>query len=121
MKRVLLAVAVFGLVVAACGGDGGDAGSCADIADEGIAAIQEVINEIDTMSLDDLTALGSEDPEFITDMETRMDELDERSTELGCSDEELAELVQDRVGDLSADSEFGQLMIDQFSDSGIFE
>jgi len=121
MKKMLLAVAAFGLVVAACGGDGGDAGSCADIADEGIEAIQEVINEIDSMSLDDLTALGSEDPQFITDMETRMDELDQQSTELGCSEEELAGLVEDRIGNLTADSEFGQLMLDQFGDGGFFE
>jgi hypothetical protein len=118
MKRLLGLLVVLALVVAACGDDdAADAGSldsCESIADAGIAMIQDVIDEIDDMTLEEQIALGSseEEPQMFQDMEARGEELETRAEEVGCSDEQMAELVVDRLSDLSSDSDFGQLVLE---------
>jgi hypothetical protein len=116
MKRVFLAIAVLGLATAGCGG-GSDA-SCSGIVDDGMAIVQDVIDELDAMTTDDLMAFGTEEPAFLTDMQTKLDDLDKKSTDAGCTDEELEQLFQDKVGQLSAKSDIGQMMIDEME---IFE
>ena len=117
MKRLLGPLVVLALVVAACGGDdAADAGSldsCEGIADAGIAMIQDVIDEIDGMTLEEQIALGGEEePEMFQNLETRGQELETRAEEVGCSDEQMAGLVADRLGNLSSSSDFGTLVLE---------
>lgn len=120
MKRVFLAIAVLGLATAGCGG-GSDA-SCSGIVDDGMAVVQDVIDEFDAMSTDDLMALGTgEEPAFLTDMQAELDELDKKSTDAGCTEEELQQLFQDKVGQLSAKSDIGQMMVDEMKNGSIFD
>lgn len=118
MKRLLGLLVVLALVLAACGDD--DAAepasldSCESIADAGIAMVQEVIDEIDDLTLEEQIALGAseEEPEMFQNMEARGQELETRAEEVGCSDDEMAQLVMDRLGNLSSDSDFGQLVLE---------
>jgi hypothetical protein len=92
-----LILTAFALVAAGCGGG---SGSCADIVDDGIALFQDAIDDLDGLTLADI----QEDPFSSDDFDRRSDELEQRSTEAGCTDEELTNLFSERVGDLTADS-----------------
>lgn len=119
MRKFLVLLAVLGLVAGACGGDsGGD--SCESVADEAVELLQEVIDELDDLSLEEIGTL-TEDPEALTKMEEQGAELEAKATELGCSDEQMNELLQARAGNLTADGPFGQLMVEGFQEEGFFE
>ncbi len=117
MKKIIGLLLVLALVAVACGDDD-DAGAgaldtCEGIADAGIAMIQDVIDEIDDMTLEEQIALGGEEePEVFTEMERRGEELELAADEIGCSDDEMASLVVDRLGDLTSDSDFGTLVLE---------
>jgi len=117
-KRFLVTLAVFGLVVAACGGG---TASCEDVADETIDLVQGVIDEVDQMSPEDLAAMGEEQPEFMNDFEQQSEELRQDAEDAGCTDEQLAELFSERASSLTAESEFGQLFVELFNSGDLFE
>ena len=122
MRKFVLLIAALGLVAAACGGDdAGSAGSCEDVADQAIDAFQDVINEIDSMTLEEAAAMGDEDPAFITDMEQRFEELEAQADSLGCSDDEMEDLFVARLDNLTAEGFLGELMIEEFRNQGVFE
>lgn len=118
MRKFFILMAALGLVAAACGGDSG--GSCESVADDAIDVIQEVIDEMDSMSLEDIASM-EEEPEVLQDMERRADELQAQANELGCSDAEMEQLLNARVGNLSADGMFGELLVDELQTGGFFE
>jgi hypothetical protein len=117
LKRLVPVIAAFGLVVAACGGG---TASCEDIANDAVALVQDIIDEVDTMSPDELAGLD-QDPDFITDFEQKAEELDEEAAAAGCSNEELSQLVAEQSGSLTAESEFGQLFVDLINSGEFFE
>ena len=106
MRKPVLLLLGLALIAPACGGGGA---SCADIVDDGIVLFQDVIDGLDGLQLADI----QDDPFESEDFERRSDELDERTAEAGCTDEELTELFTARVGDLSAGSSnpAGQFMV----------
>lgn len=112
-------MAGLGLLAASCGG-GSDAGadSCEGVADEFIVIMQDVIDELDAMSLDDLGA--TETPPAIDDLEQRGDALQTKADGLGCSDAEMEELINARVGNLTSDGILGQFLIEEAEDGGLF-
>ncbi len=112
-RRVLALMGTLALVVSACGG--GDSSSCGAIADDAVELVQTLIDEIDGMSLEELTEVGED---FATDLETEFEDLQTKADDAGCSDAEMGDLVEERVGDLTADTEFGQLFIEQFRAQG---
>jgi len=116
MRKFLILMAALGLVVAACGGD--SAGSCESVADDAIDIFQDAINEIDKMSLEELAS--GDEPQALVEMEERADELQGQAEELGCSDAEMEELMNARAGDLTADGEFGQMMLEGIQSEGLF-
>jgi len=121
MRKYLVFVAALGLVAAACGGDSdGGANSCEGVADDAIQVIQDVIDELDSLSLEDLAAMEDE-PEVLADLEKRADELQDKANELGCSDATMEELLNARVGDLKAEGMFGELLVDELEGGGFFE
>ena len=93
-KATVLLIAV-ALVTAGCGGGGS---SCAAIVDDGVELFQDAINELDGLALDDI----QDDPFATEDFDRRSEDLDKRTTEAGCTNEELSELFTERIGDLSA-------------------
>lgn len=117
MLRMGGLVCAIAIVLAACGG--GDAGGCPALADDAVALVQDVIDEVDALSLEELASLG--DAEFLADFEERAEDLDQRAEDADCSEEELATLLQERAGDLSASTEFGQIFVDLISSGSFFE
>ncbi len=130
MRRTAIALAAVALVAAACGGDDSAAepaslDSCEGLAVAGIAMLQDTIDFVDGLDASELAALGDSDtppPEFRA-LQDRGDALSSRADEIGCSDEEMAALVADRAGDLSADSVFGQFILESVrsGDGGLFD
>lgn len=118
MKRFATAVLCLSLMAAACGDD--DAAdpasldSCQGLAGAGVSLLQDTIDLIDGLDAAALASFGEGTdvpPEFRA-IQTRGDELTARATEIGCSDEEMASLMSARAGDLSADSVFGQFILE---------
>jgi hypothetical protein len=106
VRKAVLFLIALALITAGCGGGGS---SCADIADDGLALFQDAINELDGLDLADI----QDDPFETDDFERRSEDLDKRTTEAGCTDQELSELFTERIGDLSAGSSnpAGQFLI----------
>lgn len=122
IRKLFVLIAALGLVAGACGGsDSGSAGSCAAVADDAMSAVQDVINEFDALTLDEMTEMGDEEPAFLTDFENKMDELQGVADDLGCSDAEMEELFADRVDNLTAEGMFGELMIDELKAGNFFD
>ena len=119
MRKFFILVAALGLLAAACGGDSGG-GSCESVADDAIEVVQDVINEMDSLSLEEIAGM-EEEPEALQDMERRAEELQQQADDLGCSDAEMEQLLNARVGQLSAEGMFGQLLVDELQTGGFFE
>ncbi|MEE9298740.1 MAG: hypothetical protein V3V29_06875 [Acidimicrobiia bacterium] len=129
MRRLAVALLAMALVTATCGDDDaadpGSVDSCEGLAVAGIALLQDTIDIIDDLDIEALAALGESDetPEVFADVEARGDELTARADELGCSDEQMAALMANRAGDLSADSVFGQFILEgvRSGEGGFFD
>lgn len=129
MKGLAVALLAVGLVAAACGDDDAvdvaSADSCEGLAVAGIALLQDTIDIIDNMDAAALAALGEaeETPPELAALEARGDELTDRADALGCSDEQMAALMAERVGDLSSDSVFGQFILEgvRAGEGGFFD
>ena len=120
MRKFVMLIAALGLVAGACGGDDA-AGSCEAVADDAIAAFQDVLDEIDTMTLEEAAAMGDEEPVFIVAMETKLEELEAQADSLGCSDAEMEELFVARLDNLTAEGMVGQMMLEGLRSEGLFE
>ncbi len=118
MRKFLVLLAALGLLAASCGGDDAGGDSCEGVADEFIVIMQDVIDELDAMSLDDLGA--TETPPAIDDLEQKGDALQEKADDLGCSNAEMEVLIDARVGNLTSDGLLGQFLIDEAEDGGLF-
>ena len=119
MRKFVMLIAALGLIAGACGGD--DAGgSCEGVADQAIEAFQEVIDEVDGMSLEEAAAMGDEEPAFISNMEQKFEELEAQADSLGCSDALMEELFVARLDNLTADGMLGQMMLEEFRSEGGF-
>lgn len=113
MRRFASLALVVGLVVAACGGDDGALDSCEAVADASIDLIQDVIDELESMSPSDVGALTQgQEFEAFTAFEERGVELGTAGQDLGCDD--IDSLVQERADRLEADpaNGFTQLIVD---------
>lgn len=118
MRKYFILVAALGLVAAACGGDSG--GSCESVADDAIDVIQEVIDEMDALSLEEIASM-EEEPQVLQDMEQRAEELQDQANDLGCSDAEMEQLLNARADQLTANGMFGELLVDELQSGGFFE
>ena len=105
-------------MVAACSSSNDEA-SCAEVADEAIAVIQDFVDEVSALSVDEIFAAGENVP-GVDDFEARGEALQQQADDAGCSDEEMQSLINQRLGDLESDSEFGQLIIDGIRSEGFF-
>lgn len=120
MRKFYVILASVALLAGACGGgdDAADSNSCEGLADQAIALVQQVVDEIDGMSAQEISDSGGDFASLDT-MAEGMADLEAKAGEIGCSDSDMEQLVLDRVGNLTASSEFGKMMITQFESSGI--
>ncbi len=108
---------VIAVTLVACGGE--DAGVCPAVADDAVALVQEVIDQVDAMSLEQLAALSGSD--LLADFETQAQELDTRANDAECSEEELSTLLEERSGSLTATTEFGQIFVELIASGSFFQ
>jgi hypothetical protein len=92
---------VFVLLISACAGE---PTACEIVADDGIALLQDLI--------DDLESAASTEQALIDEFDARAVDLNNQADAAGCSSEEMAELLEDRAGDLDASTDEGRAFID---------
>ena len=122
IHRILIVLLAFGLLAAACGGDSISATNCEELADETIDMFQRLIDDVDDefgeMTMAEFVASGDELPsveQFEEDAET----IDQLATELGCSSDEMAAEIDERLGLLTAQSDLGRFLIDAMVAGGL--
>lgn len=97
--RALMAVPlVVALLLPACGSR-----SCADVADDLGAALQDALDTAAELTAADLQTEGEPIPPFLQELQTRATELQAEAEELGCSDEAMEQLVAARIEELEAE------------------
>lgn len=104
-------------VLMLCVACNGDAGTCGAIADDAIDLMQGLIDQVDEIPIDQL---GELDETFLADFDAGVAALADRADAASCSGEEMTELFRARVGGLTADSDFGQLFVDQLGSEDFF-
>ena len=122
MRKFLPLLLVFALALAACGGDDDDddddvgsiedAETCEDVGDVFIDELQVLLDELSELDVSAIS--GDEQPEAMTDFEQNLDGIDEKAQELGCEDEEMAEIIEGRVDDLEADGPLAEIVLEAF-------
>lgn len=122
---LVVLVLMFGIV--ACGGDDTDltttaapvtietASSCAELMDLFMPIVQRLLDSTADMSMAEIAAM-SEPPEFVTDFEASVDEISEKSDELDCGSEEMQALFDARVGDLTANGEAAEFLLESINE-----
>lgn len=122
MRRAAAVILATALFVAACSSDdAASAETCDDLARSALALIQDVLDELDGMSIEDLVELGDQEPEAFANLEAEGQALDTKATELGCGEDELSAYVTSNVDDLDANGPVSELILDQIkSDPGSF-
>jgi hypothetical protein len=121
IRWALVVPILFAIVLAGCGG-GISADDCEDITDETLALLQRLIDDIDAefeeLTVQDILAAEGDLPSlerFAADAE----KIDQLAAELGCSQEEITAGVDARIGELVADTEVGQFVIDAIRSGGL--
>ena len=120
MRRLSAIVSIFALVAAACGG--GSSGGCATIVDDGVDLLQEAIDGLAGLTLTEIQEDPFDDPE----LDRRFEELEQRSNDEGCTDDELNDLFIEGFDRLDAgdDNPAGAFLVSvlqQAADQGGFE
>ena len=121
IRRTLILVAALALLAASCGGSI-SAENCDELVDETIELFQRLIDDVDSefddMSVEDFLATGGELPS-IEQFEEDAAKIDELGAELGCTQREITSDVQNRVGELTAESDLGRFLIDAIRAGGL--
>lgn len=123
MKVLTLLLAGMLVFVVGCGGDDDDgdvtniedADSCEQVADFALNEVQLLLDDLSDMTLQDM---GSEEPESFTRFEEEMTKAEEKSGELDCSDEEMADHFEDGIDDLEADGPVAELILQGMQSEG---
>ncbi|MEN8239265.1 MAG: hypothetical protein ABFR53_08710 [Actinomycetota bacterium] len=113
VRRILVLVIALGLVAAACGGSI-SASDCDELSDVMIQHYQRLIDDVDeefgNTSVEAFLATDGDLPS-IERFEKDAAKIDELASELGCSGSEMRSTVQQRVGELRAQSDLGRFII----------
>jgi NifB/MoaA-like Fe-S oxidoreductase len=113
--RILIAGLALSLLAAACGGDSITATNCDELTDETMAMFQRLIDEVDSefgdTPMEELLTSGAPLPS-VAEFEEDVTTLNELTTELGCNRDEIGAEVQSRAGELTAESDLGQFLIE---------
>lgn len=117
--RAAGAVASASIAVVACGTGSDSAGSCEELAGEAAVVVEELIAELDGMTLADMAEMGDE-PAFLVDLEEQGEAIDVRQSELGCSDEQMTELLAGEIDDIQVEpGSMGALLVEAIRTDGL--
>jgi hypothetical protein len=105
------------IAVAGCGPT--EQAACATIADDGIDLLQDLIDQVDAMTPEQMAAAAAGD-ELSSELEDRAAMLDSRADSSGCSPDEMTELLRDRGQQLTAETEQGQVFVDVVLSGALF-
>ena len=95
MRKIVILFSALALALTACSDSGS---SCSAIVDDGMDLFQDVIDSLDGKSLNEI----QEDPFTTADYEQRVADLEQRTTDAECTDEEMTDLFTQRVDTLEA-------------------
>ncbi len=92
-----------------------------DIADDAIELFQQLVTTVDELDLaGDLESGRSLEFPDVGELEAEADALQVRADDAGCDDDELRELLSERVVRLEARTVFGQAVIEAIRQEGLF-
>ena len=121
MRKLLPLFLVFVLVLAACGGDDDDdvgsiedAESCDDVGEVFIDDMQTLLDELSDTDLSEFT--GDSQPEAMTNFENSIEDIKVKSDDIGCTDEEIQEFMEDNIDRLEADGPVAELLLQGFEE-----
>lgn len=125
MSLVLALMLALGAV--ACGSDEDEAEdellsvanaeSCEELADAFMPIMQDVLDAVSEMSMEELTS--GEEPEVLGEFEGRMEEVEAKSNDLSCEDDEMAALLEERVDDLTASGPVAEMVLEAIRTEGL--
>lgn len=115
--RPIAVIAATSLLLAACSGSGS---ACADIADDAIGVFQEVVTAVDDLDLAESGAGADFEIPGMPAIEEKAARLQSDADAAGCSDEELRDLLTERLVRLEARTVFGQAVIEAIRQEGLF-
>jgi hypothetical protein len=120
MRKISVFLAALGLFAGACGGgdSAGDSNTCEGLADQAIGLFQDVVDEIDGMSVEEITASNGNFASLDA-LTEEMTSLQDQAEAIGCSNTDMEQLLVDRLDSLTAETQFGDLMISQLKEQGI--
>ncbi|MFV1998877.1 MAG: hypothetical protein ACC654_00780 [Acidimicrobiia bacterium] len=123
IRRFSVFVVVLGLVAAACTSTYEiSAESCAEIADETMALLQRLIDDVDAevgdLTVEELIDSGADLPS-VQIFEEDAAVIDEIASELGCARSEVSSAVSARVGELTAETDLGRFLIGAIRSGGL--
>ncbi|MDK1019886.1 MAG: hypothetical protein QGD89_10870 [Actinomycetota bacterium] len=121
VRRICIVLLATGVLLAACGG-GISARDCDELVGETMELFQRLIDDVDAefdgMSVEDLIVTGADLPS-IERFEQDAALIDELAVELDCTQQEIAAKVQARLGELTAESDLGQFLINAIRSGGL--
>ncbi|MGA9594875.1 MAG: hypothetical protein WBV06_01850 [Acidimicrobiia bacterium] len=119
MRKISILLAVLALSVGACGGgdSAGDSNTCEGLADQAIGLFQNVVDDIDGMTIEEISASNGDFPSMDKFTE-EMTGLQDQAGQIGCDDSQMTQLLTDRLDKLTSKTQFGDLMISQLKQSG---
>ena len=122
MKLRLIAMSgVVAVLVASCGG-GISASSCAEVSDVTMGLFQRLIDDIDDefgdLTVQEFVAVGTDLPS-LERFRTEADQIDAIAADLGCTQSQITDEVEARVGELTASTEPGAFIIDAIRIGGL--
>lgn len=119
----------FLIVLPACGGGGDDNGAaagsvdevetCEQLADMTIAEFQELLDGLADVTVEEMQSDTT--PEALVEFEEDGEVLSAKSEELGCSDEDMARMLDERAGDLTAEGAFAELFLQEVQSGDFFQ
>lgn len=122
MKLRLIAMSgVAAVLVASCGG-GISASSCAEVSDVTMGLFQRLIDDIDDefgdLTVQEFVAVGTDLPS-LERFRAEADQIDAIAADLGCTQSQITDEVEARVGELTASTEPGAFIIDAIRIGGL--
>lgn len=121
MRRFAALLVVALALVSSCGDDEApvsmdpeDIDTCEGAADAMIELLRQTLGVVDSMTAEELAALGSspDPPEALVEIRTAGEAMIDRADTIGCTDEQMSSLLAAGADDLSSDTVFGQFLIE---------
>lgn len=120
--RLFIPTLLVALVAVGCSSDDVSASTCDDIVDETMELLQSLIDDVDQEFVDltvaDFMATEGDLPSLAA-FEEDAQQIDEIAAELGCTQTQISNGVDERVGELTATTDLGRFLIDALRSGGI--